>query len=283
MKRVFELATSGADEYLQGIGSDPFGGSSSFGLRVPNLTTPDKDHRYLFLLASFTLGEGACARIVGYRQFSSLGFVIAPGRFVEQEITSPNFRLPDGNISWHIKRLGPPNAEGYPHIAPTPLDLNSFKRGWTDGPALLYHDYTIAPGNRIYTQILSYNPPNRGQPWGTPLTTGHQGNFFDQRTPWREAHAWSSLNMVLEGPDTIAFFASVRQSSGNYTVAASPLAFGNGLSEEEQFIGNFGGGDILRPKYWRVGGSLIVEYWERPEDETEPLPKNHGTGPMVRT
>src|ERR1700730_14857540 len=140
MKRVFELASSGADEYLQGIGGSPDGGSSSFGLRVPSLATPDKDHRYLFLLASFTLAEGACMRVVGYRQFSSLGFVLAPGRFIELEITSPNFRLPDGNISWGIRRLGPPNCDGYPHEAPTPLDLNSFKQGWTDGPALLDPD-----------------------------------------------------------------------------------------------------------------------------------------------
>lgn len=89
--------------------------------------------------------------------------------------------------------------------------------------------------------------------------------------------------MVLEGPDTIAFFASVRQSTGLYSVATSPLAFPGGLSAEEQFIGNFGGGETPRPKYWRVGGSLVVEYWERPEDETGPLPHNHGTGPMVRT
>jgi hypothetical protein len=54
-------------------------------------------------------------------------------------------------------------------------------------------------------------------------------------------------------------FISVRQSAGNYSVATSPLNFSEGLLPEEQFIGNFGGGDAPRPIYWRVGCSLIVE------------------------
>ncbi len=258
-RRLVELASVGADEFLQGLGSGPDGDSSSFGLRVPFLTTPDKTHRYLFLLAVFSIGHGAQATIKGYRQFSSLGFADGSGRFWEQEITSPNFRLPDGNISWHIRRLGPPNASGYPDYLPTPLDLNSFKKGFAEGPCLLYHDYTIAPGNRIYPQLLSYTPPNLGRPWGTPLIAGHQNTFFDQRTEWRTARAWHSMHIELEGPDTVAMFASVRQSAGAYSVATSPLPFPGGLSVEEQFIGNFGGGEEPRPKYWRVGGSLIVE------------------------
>jgi hypothetical protein len=263
MRRLVEISSSGLDEYLQGLGADPWGGSSSMGLRVPTLATPDKDSRYLFLLASFTVGDGACVTIKGYRQFSSLGYVIPdsdPARFIENPITSPNFRLPDGNISWALRRLGPPNAGGYPTQGPTPLDLNSFKKNWADGPCLLYSDYTIPAGDRIYTHLTSYTPPANGRPWGTAISAGQQGNFFDQRTPWRAAQAWHSLDIEIEGPDTIGFFASVRQSTGQYT-AASSLTFPGGLPEEEQFIANFGAGteDSPRPIYWRVGGSLIVE------------------------
>lgn len=229
------------------------------GLRVPTLATPDSHHRYLFLLCSFSLGEGESATIKGYRQFASLGFSSAQ-RFFEQPISSPNFRLPDGNISWSIRRLGGPNAQGIPKIDPSPLDLDSFKKHWADGSCLLYEDYTIAPGNRLYPQLLSYTPPLLGRPWGTPMSSGHQGNFYDLRTPWRDSQSWAALNMKLEGPDTIAFFGSVYQSAGTYEVASSPLAFPNGLTEEEQFIGNFGnGGEIPRPIYWRIAGSLIVE------------------------
>jgi len=262
MGKVIEIASSGIDEYLQGIGGDPYLGSSSMGLRVPTLATPDSLHRYLFLLASFSLGEGSRARIVGYRQFASLGAVVVDNRYVEQPIFSPNFRLPDGNVSWHLQRLGPPNAGGYPQQDPTPLDLRSFKKGWADGPCLLYSSYTIAPGNGFYTQLTSYTPPSAGKPWGTPLRAGTQGTFFDQRAPWLSAQSWLSLDMTLDGPDTIALFASVYQSAGTYPAAASsPLKFQNGLSNEEQFCGNFGSGtsESPRPIYWRVGGSLIVE------------------------
>lgn len=262
MGKVIEIATTGLDEYLQGLGGDPYLGASSMGLRVPGLATPDSQNRYLFLLASFTIGDGASARIVGYRQFSSLGFSPGGGRFVEQPISSPNFRLPDGNISWHLQRLGPPNAGGYPQQDPTPLDLRSFKKGWADGPCLLYSDYMIAAGNGLYMQLTDYTAPNDGRPWGTPLRAGTQGTFYDQRTKWLTGQAWYSLDMTLDGPDTIAFFASVYQSTGVYSAAsADPLTFGNGLSAEEQFIGNFGAGtsESPRPVYWRVGGSLIVE------------------------
>ena len=259
MSRIVEIVSTGVDEYLQGIGSDPFGSSSSFGLRVPTLATPNARSRYLFLLASFSLNEGEQARILGYRQFSSLGVVISAPRYVEQEIKSPFFRLPDGNISWHLQRLGAPNARGYPVVQSSKTDLNSFVRNWADHSCLLYKSYTIAAGNRIYPQLTSYTPPNDGKPWGSAVPTGHQPTFYDQRAPWRAAKTWHSLNMDVEGPCTVGFFASVRQSAGTYSVASGPLTFPNGLSDEEQFIGNFGGGETPRPIYWRVGGALILE------------------------
>jgi hypothetical protein len=261
MPRVIELAASGYDEFLQGRGGDPFNGSSSMGLRVPALATPDYNHRYLFLLSTFSIPEATKARIVGYRQFASLGLVLSTGRYIEQQILQPNFRLPDGNISWHLQRLGPPNAQGYPLIQSTGTDLQSFTSQFPQSSALLYRNYTIAAGNGIYTQLESYTPPNLGRPWGTPITSGHQGTFYDQRVKWLSGQAWYSLDMEVEGPDTIGFFASVYQSTGAYAAASSPLAFPGGLSVEEQFIGNFGAGteESPRPTYWRVGGSLIVE------------------------
>lgn len=261
MARLIEIVSSGLDEYLQGFGGDPWGGSSAMGLRVPTLATPNKDRRYLFLLASITLGEGTTATIKGYRQFSSLGTTLSAGRYIEQEIQSPNFRLPDGNISWSLRRLGPPNAAGFPRAQAPGLDLPSFKKYWADGSCLLYQDYTIAAANRLYPQLTSYVPPNLGRPWGTSLSAGQQGLMTDQRTYWRSSQAWSSLDVHVEGPDTIALFASVYQSAGTYSVVAPPVNFSNGISSEEAFIGNFGAGssEVPHPIYWRVGGALIVE------------------------
>jgi hypothetical protein len=256
-RRVFEVASSGIDEFLQGVGSDPFGGSSSVGLRVPTLATPDAHNRYLFMLASFSVGVGVWARIKGYRQLVTIGKSTGTGsapRFVEQGVTTPTWRFPDGNISWHLRRLGPPDAQGYPKAATNFTDLRSFVHNFSVGPALLYGAYGITPGDAFYMQLTGYQAPNGGKPWGTPLRAGEQGTFYDLRTPWRSARAWTSLDMDLEGPDTVALFASVRQTSGLIT-SVNSLANTPNASPEDQFLAAYGPGVL----YWRVGGSLIVE------------------------
>jgi len=258
-RRVSEITTTGVDEWLQALGGDPYGGSSSVGLRIPGLATTNTN-RYLFLLASFSIPTGIKARIVGYRQLLTLGVATSapgeesPGRFVEQEVTSPFFRLPDGNVSWHIQRLGPPNAQGFPPgNRAEATDLRSFKKKWSEGPALLYE--TATNPNQFYVDLTAYTPPNGGKPWGTPLRAGEQGTFYDLRANWRDDRAWTSLDMELEGPDTVAFFASVRQSAGASAITAPSPFFSEGLSPEEQFLLNFPSG----VKYWRVGGALMIE------------------------
>lgn len=256
-RRVVEVATTGIDEWLQGIGGDPFGGSSSVGLRIPTLATTSRASRYLFNLASFSIPSGTKAKIVGYRQLLTLGAVVSaagaetPGRFTELEVTSPFFRLPNGNVSWHIQRLGPPNNQGFPERAANTGDLRCFVQDYANAPALLYFDYTIPPGDAFYVDVTSYVAPNDGKPWGTPLRAGQQTTFYDLRTPWRDAHSWSSLDMDLEGPDTVSFFASVWQSPGAPAIGGSSV----GLSPEEDFINRFPGSVI----YWRIGGALMIE------------------------
>jgi hypothetical protein len=255
-KRVFEIATSGVDEYLQGLGGDPYRGSSAVGLRVPALATPDADSRYLFLGASFSIAERVKVRIKGYRQLVTLGLDVTteegPPRFVEQPVTTPTFRLPDGNWSFHIHRLGPPNSQGFPQPAGNLTDLRSFSKNWADGPSLLYHDYTIAAGQPYYTKLTSYVPPNNGRPWGTILRAGQQGTFYDLRTEWLTHGAWNALDMELDGPDTIAMFISVQQTAG--AVPAAALSALPNSMPEEQFIAAFPGALI-----WRVGCALVVE------------------------
>jgi hypothetical protein len=263
--RVIEITSTGIDEYNQGIASDPFGGAEAVGLRVPTASTASvaatksERHRYLFMLAAFSIGNSTEARIVGYRQLVTIGKnvgTLAAPRFVEQEVTTPGFRLPDGNVSFHIHRLGPPNAQGFPTGEPSNLtELRSFKKNFSIAPALLYDTYSIPAGNAFYVNLTAYAPPNGGRPWGTALRAGQQFTFYDLRTPWRSGKAWSSLDMQLKGPDTVAFFASVRQSAG-----AQPPSGISSLSQipqampEEQFIAAFPGAI-----YWRVGGSLILE------------------------
>jgi hypothetical protein len=257
-RRVIEIASSGVDEYLQGLSGDPYNGSSAVGLRVPALATPNAQSRYLFLGSVFSIGEGVKARIRGYRQLVTLGKdVTGEGgtpRFVEQPVTTPTFRLQDGNWSFHLHRLGPPNAQGWPQVANPADNLRSFMFHWADGPALLYQNYTIDAGQAYYTKLTAYTPPNNGRPWGTALRSGQQGTFTDLRTPWLTHGAWHSLDEEFYGPDTIAMFISVRQTAGAEPPSGVTLSDLPNSMPEEQFIAAFPGCLI-----WRVGCSMIVE------------------------
>jgi len=258
--RIVEIATTGFDENLQLVGSDPFGGSSWTGLRVPTLPTPDTNHRYLMMLASFSLGERAKARIVGYRQLVTLGFKQATGGagspqyVVEQLVETPTFHLSDGGVSFHIQQLGPPNNQGFAPTDQGPNDVRNFKFRWCETPAVLYQKATLI--DPFYVNLTAYTPPNLGRPWGRPLRNGGQNSFVDLRTQWETHGAWTSLNIPLDGPDTIALFASVRQSNPTTRpkLTLPGTFFPRGLSREELFIQNF-----PNAIYWRVAGSLIVE------------------------
>lgn len=260
-RKRFEIATSGFDENLQGIFSDPYGGTSSVGLRIPALPTSNPSggpgNRYLFNLCSFSLGEGAKGRILGYRQLVTLGYSQptdggAPYN-VEFEVTSPFWRFPDGNISWHLQRLGPLDA---PTGVQTqgPNDVRNFKYKWCDTPALLYQSATLVSPQ--YVTLTAYTPPNGGRPWGRPLRNGQQGTFLDLRARWRSSQAWSSLDIPFEGPDVIAFQASVRQTNFDTRPSLAPPGtfFPGGAAPEDQFVLNFP--DAI---YWRIAGTLIVE------------------------
>lgn len=266
--------SEGIDELLQLTGSDPYDGTQFTGLRVPTLPTVDQKHRYLFMLDAFTLGEGARARITGYRQLVTIGLTqtgssTAP-RLVEQVVESPVFRFQDGNVSWHLRRIDPTNLDRLRTFAATPaiLQTSGIQIGplrapnlafrMSNTPALLY----TTPGTTLgmsgfYFDLAAYTPPNLGRPYGQPV--GHLGTFHDLRTGWRTHGAWpNSLQIDCEGPGMWALFASVRQTNPSTRVALIAPAVSSfyscGLSCEEQFLLNF-----PTAIYWRVAGSLIVQ------------------------
>lgn len=268
--RRWEIATTGFDEYLSLVGGDPYGSPQSVGLRVPTLATPTfaaggKNLRYLFVLASFSVGEGACVRIRGYRQLATIGYpqtTINGTYVVEQQVVTPNWRFVDGNISWHLHVMSGPNAQGVPKGTSPSGDLDSFKQYWSDSPALLYGPPApaaiTAPG--VYTTLTSYTPPNGGKPWGSAINS-KQGTFYDMRSPWQDDRAWDSLDIPVRGPKTVAFFASVRQTNPATRLALTPPTYAPlGLPPEEQFLLEYPGGkEAPGAIYWRVGGALIVE------------------------
>jgi hypothetical protein len=260
MGRRIEVWSTGIDEFLQGIGGDPWGTPAADGLRIPTLPTPTPPNgglipRYLFNLAAFTIAPNCIARIRGYRQLLTLGFS-QPGapRFVEQTIETPTFRLADGNVSWHLVSI-----DSSPHQSIAgwgdagPVDLTNFSFQMSDTPALLY--LAAATTSPFYTGITAYTPPNQARPWGQPI--GHLGTFYSLHANWKSEHAWTSLDIPIVGPKTIAFQASVRQSNPATRVALTPPAggaAGMGGTPEEQFLQNF-----PNAIYWRVGGALVFE------------------------
>ena len=271
-KRRWEIATTGFDEYLSLIGGDPDGGNTSVGLRIPTLATPPAPagltQRYIFNLASFSVGEGTCARIIGFRQLLTLGYAQPLGEtsadgyyVVEQEVNDPAFKLVDGNVSWHIRTLGPPNAQQIQQPGASRsggAQCESFSYQWADTPALLFGTGQVPPPGRIYTNLTAYTPPNSGRIPGQGIAAG-LGTFYDLRTPWRTHGGWTSLDIPVPGSDTIAFFATVRQSNPETRSVLTPPSgdetfYAAGLSPEQQFLLNFP--DAI---YWRVGGALIVE------------------------
>jgi hypothetical protein len=264
-RRRLEIFTSGIDEAFQSVGGDPYLGTSNFGLRVPTKPTPDPFSRYLFNLASFTLAEGQRSYVIGYRMFWSLGVKLGevggPFTIIEQPVDQPGFYLPDGNVSWHMHRIAPGEVP-IPNQGPISPLLNSFAFRMSENPALLY-EFADA-GGTFYVNLSSYVPPNLGRPWGTMLRN-NLGTMYDQRTQWRTQGSWRSMHMPVDGPCTVAFFASVQQTdpSPDFRFIPTPPSpfFPNGLSDEWQFVFNFpfataaSSGAII----WRVAGALIVE------------------------
>jgi hypothetical protein len=274
-RRRFEIQSHGVDEFHQGIGTDPFGSQSWLGLRVPFLPTielatppePPWAKRYLFQGAAFSVAEGSRARLIGYRQLLTLGVVVPNGEGfaipVELEVTSPQFSFVDATTSWHFRRLGPPNAQGLPSFRPSnTTDLENARKGLSMTPALLYDTLTVPAGDPYYTHLTAYSPPNAGRPYGSPLTDNPElSDVYGLQTKWRTARAWESLDMEVEGPDTICAFISTAQTEAALSQGLAELAPGlsAALPPETNFIMTANNGFGVPVFIWRVGVSLIVE------------------------
>ena len=222
-------------------------------------------NRYLFMLCAFNVNKGQCARLRGWRELLTIGIKqetdAGAFRVVEQEVFSPFWKFQDGNVSFHLMDMGPPGGQGLPLTVRGPFDLDNFKFRWATSPALLYDTGTVVPaGDPFYVDLTTYVAPNQGKPYGIPLIPG-MGVMYDLRTPWRSGGLpWHAIDIPVQGPRTVALFASVRQTDPDTRIALVPptapaIFYPEGLSPEEQFLLNF-----PEAVYWRVGGGLIVDY-----------------------
>jgi hypothetical protein len=267
----FEVATSGLDEGLQGISSNPFtnsGFSNYTGLRVPPVLNrtilPGQQPRYLFQLCSRRITSPT--RIVGLRQGLTIGVDAnggtPPERPMEMFVRTPTFRFVDGNVSWHLVH------ETAPDITVTSPTSNT--QNWaffgSDSPAMLYQTFSNSNINPVTgapviynVGLTAYTPPQPSQQW---IPLGNLGCFNDIRFPWDRVV--DDLDILVDGNGRISLYASVLQSNpaerGN---PANPVTnLSAYAAPEEAFIEDltFSVDEVNDgPVYWRIMGGIVFE------------------------
>jgi hypothetical protein len=261
-----EATTSGIDEFLQGIGNDPFRSLSADGLRVPGLVnTPST--RYLFQAVTISVANGERIRLLGRRQMMRLG-VVQPGgtdpetppRLIELDVVSPSFRLPDGNVSWHLMRVPP--RQGLTTVRPWTDSTNFIFRRAATGSALVYETATFPAGSvnpfgrpDFYVSMTGYTPPNSGWPYGTPLLPTWHG----VRNPWSDPYSADWTGLEINGPCDIIDYISVLQTSGGgnpqIVQPSNPHDLDLLGTPEERFLAAYPGAVQI----WRVGSAIQYE------------------------
>ena len=269
-KALYDYATSGIDEYLQGYGGDPTAGQNSLGLRIPSLATVDAGDnplysRYLFALCSVQVGH-ARRRLVGIGQYATIGWLQSYSvednvthRSIECQIMTPSWRFDNGNLSYALTvHTQPPGPIG---------QYNADSFSFNNAPmGLLYQDATFNATDLniygrpdYYTSLIGYVPPNNGVPYGTSLVPA-LGTFYDTRFPWNYGDCLGNIDVEVEGPCTVTLWASCRQRDTERGAEVrvvspndTPLSSGYG-GPEEAFLQNFP--DAI---YWRVAGRMIWE------------------------
>ena len=200
----FEVTTAGFDGALQLVGGDPYGTPDFTGLIVPSTPTAALggfQFRYLFMLARAQFNTGERVRLRGLRQYVDIIGTTGGDEAVTigpLQVTSPMWRLPDGNISWHVM-IG--NKRWIDTRSPANADSLMFRD--SPGPSLLFE---VPPS-------IAYMPPNAGRPWGKPIASD-LGNIHDLRYPWRDSQVELELDIPLPAPCDVSVYASVFQGRG---------------------------------------------------------------------
>jgi hypothetical protein len=275
MKRRFEIATSGADEGLQGLSSDPFGGAGTpvaTGLRIPSLVnTPTT--RYLALLATKVITTKT--KVCGIRQGLEIGLDLGPQLQIVQQrpmtmcVVTPTFRFSDGaNVSWHLVREPMPLRVGQR----PKTDTDSWTYQAADTPSFLYDDF-IASQTTLMGQpinyalnLTSYTPPRFV---GDFQNIAGLKSIRDIRYPWT-ATGWNSIDEEVTGICRVSLYASILQTD---PLNRPGTVFGEGITTngsaegsapEENFIAKYTFTETettpaAGPQFWRVYGSILFE------------------------
>ena len=273
----FEVSTYGRDPALALIKGNPYGTVTGPGLIIP-ATPPSVNvasNRYLFMLAQWSFNVGEYARLVGMRQYLTLGALVpvtsdnpddSYNYIVEQPVVTPTWHPSDATVSWHLRR-----TDIQPNVNIGAFNKPNYCYRQSDNPALLYEN--------DFTQPNGYEPPFGGEPPGN-IMVPDLGAFQDIRFPWSERQ-WESLGVEIEGPCRVALYASVQQTSPNMRpVLPAPTVpfYGGGLVPEEQFLLNY-----PQAVLYRIAGSLIFERQPMLRERGNIAPWNYPVNRRVAT
>lgn len=272
-KQLTLVSTTGIDEALQGLSTDPYGRNipSAVGLRVPPVLsggiTPPAQPRYLFALATREIKADTVIR--GIRTAVTIGVDASSDANrvlpIEFPVTSPWWRFPDGNVSFHLIR----ESTDVTTLQMPSTNAASWRYKQTDQPAMIYDTATFSAGSfnpqtgapLFYpVGLTAYKPPDINNIW-QPI--GNLGNMKGVLFPW-EPQSDNKLNIPVVGNARITLYASVLQTNPTTRLTASlPDAAGfypNGLGPEDAFVASWTGLEsTLAPQYWRVYGSILFE------------------------
>jgi hypothetical protein len=250
-----EIVTIGVNPNLQVTASAPEGGAQDLGLFIgPNSNATAPTMRQLFLLCAKRFNAHQRARLVGIRQYLTIGVNIEStnGAFypLERPVVTPTWKFVDGNVLWGVRRI-PPET----HVLPNPSNMQGLAFEYSRTSALLFETVTGGGGGVLpFDPGITVTPPYGGQFPGNVLTP-ELGRFFDMRTD-----AWSrpiDVDVLIEGPCDIALMASVQQTnpSTRTPVPSTPtFVTTEGANPEDAFIQTY-----ASATYMRIAGALIFE------------------------
>jgi hypothetical protein len=246
--RRIEIVTIGTNPNLQLVGSSPSGGGSDLGLWIggTNAGGPP-EQRQMFLLCVKRFNAHQRARLVGFRQYLTIGTYIASdgaaqGYPIERPVTTPTWKFTDGNVMWGIRKI-PPEM----HFQPNAKNADGLAFRFTQTPAQLFETF-------IGETVI---PPYGGRFPGNALTP-ELYQFYDLRS-----HRWDKpvdCDVRIDGPCDIAFFASVRQTNPGERIPVPPapvFSTTSGAVPEDAFVQTY-----PEVSYFRIAGALIFELEE---------------------
>jgi len=251
-----EIVTVGTNPNIQITSTDPAGGGADLGLWIGTAGgSVARTSRRLYLLSSFAVNAHQRARLLGFRQYLTIGGfepvgAATAGYLLEIPVTTPTWKFSDGNVLWGIRKL-PPKVRAQPNVGNQ--DGLAFRSG--QSPALLFETILTGPPYPTVT------PPFSGALPGNVLVP-ELSRFFDIRAPWHKPYETS---VPIEGPCTIQLFASVQQTNPGTTQLLPPttpvFSTVSGVAPEDAFLQTYATGmSPITITYLRIAGSLIFEY-----------------------